>query len=234
MTEEEWLACGDPGEMLEALRGKVSAHRLWRFAALCWRRGARFLEDEASCRGVEALEALADGVAIDDRCLRFTEEGEFLINLRDVPYGIGINQAPEFAAVAARNSVEAVAMAEAGEAGDPYLSLWARIVGDDHATAQAPGAADGLSAALRSYSPLILEFFGNPFRPLSFSPDWRTSTAIALAQQMYDSRDFSAMPILADALQDAGCDNADILDHCRGPEPHVRGCWVVDLVLSKE
>jgi hypothetical protein len=51
---------------------------------------------------------------------------------------------------------------------------------------------------------------------------------------MYDSRDFGAMPILADALQDAGCDNEDILDHCRGPGPHVCGCWVVDLVLGKE
>jgi hypothetical protein len=51
---------------------------------------------------------------------------------------------------------------------------------------------------------------------------------------MYDSREFSAMPILADALQDAGCDSHDILDHCRGPGPHVRGCWVVDLVLAKE
>ena len=67
----------------------------------------------------------------------------------------------------------------------------------------------------------------------SMSATWRTSTAFALAQQMYDSRDFSAMPILADALEDAGCDNADILDHCRGPGPHVRGCWVVDLVLGK-
>ncbi|HVL11991.1 MAG TPA: hypothetical protein VM529_05470 [Gemmata sp.] len=52
---------------------------------------------------------------------------------------------------------------------------------------------------------------------------------------MYGSRDFSPMPILADALQDAGCDSADILDHCRGPKQvHVRGCWVVDLVLGKE
>jgi hypothetical protein len=51
---------------------------------------------------------------------------------------------------------------------------------------------------------------------------------------MYDSRDFSVMPILADALQDAGCDNEDILSHCRGDGPHVRGCWVVDLVLGKE
>jgi hypothetical protein len=51
---------------------------------------------------------------------------------------------------------------------------------------------------------------------------------------MYESRDFSAMPILADALQDAGCDNADILAPCCGPGPHVRGCWVVDLVLGEE
>ena len=76
--------------------------------------------------------------------------------------------------------------------------------------------------------------FGNPFRPVAFSPSWCTSTAVALAQQMYESRDFSAMPILADALQDAGCDSADVLDHCRDNSPHVRGCWVVDLVLGKQ
>ncbi|MBP3956210.1 hypothetical protein J8F10_13045 [Gemmata sp. G18] len=74
-----------------------------------------------------------------------------------------------------------------------------------------------------------------PFRSVSFSPSWRTSTAIALAGQMYESREFGAMPILADALQDAGCDSADVLDHCRDAgAPHVRGCWVVDLVLGKE
>ncbi|MBP3958173.1 hypothetical protein J8F10_23230 [Gemmata sp. G18] len=81
---------------------------------------------------------------------------------------------------------------------------------------------------------MFRDVVGNPFRPVTFSPSWRTSTAASLASQMYDSRDFSAMPILADALQDAGCDSADVLDHCRGPGPHVRGCWVVDLVLGKE
>jgi hypothetical protein len=84
------------------------------------------------------------------------------------------------------------------------------------------------------HTDIIRDIFGNPFRPVTFDPDWRTSTAVALAQQMYDSRDFSAMPILADALQDAGCENAEILNHCRGPGPHVRGCWVVDLVLGKQ
>ncbi|MBP3956180.1 hypothetical protein J8F10_12890 [Gemmata sp. G18] len=76
--------------------------------------------------------------------------------------------------------------------------------------------------------------FGNPFRPVTFSPSWRTPTAVALAAQMYESRDFSAMPILADALQDAGCDATDVLNHCRGPGVHVRGCWVADLVLDKQ
>lgn len=81
---------------------------------------------------------------------------------------------------------------------------------------------------------ILRDIFGNPFQPVAFSPDWRTDTAIALASQMYESREFSAMPILADALQDAGCDNTDILSHCRDAnQPHVRGCWVVDLVLGK-
>ena len=78
---------------------------------------------------------------------------------------------------------------------------------------------------------LLREVFGNPFEPVDFAP-WRTDTAVALARQMYDGRDFGAMPILADALQDAGCDNDEVLRHCRGEGPHVRGCWVVDGVLG--
>ena len=81
---------------------------------------------------------------------------------------------------------------------------------------------------------LIHDIFGNPFRSVTFSPEWRTDTALSLARQMYESREFGAMPILADALQYAGCDHDDLLAHCRGDGPHVRGCWVVDLVLGKE
>ncbi len=81
---------------------------------------------------------------------------------------------------------------------------------------------------------LIREVIGSPFRKVRFLKKWRTDTAVALARQMYESREFSAMPILADALQETGCDNEDVLNHCRGPGPHVRGCWVVDLVLGKE
>ena len=81
---------------------------------------------------------------------------------------------------------------------------------------------------------LLRDIFGNPFRPVTFYPDWRTDTVVALALQMYELRDFSAMPILADALQDADCGSDDLLSHSRSEGPHVRGCWVVDLVLGKE
>jgi hypothetical protein len=80
----------------------------------------------------------------------------------------------------------------------------------------------------------VLEELIGPDPLPAFDPAWRTSTAVALARGMYESRDFSAMPILADALQDAGCDDDDILNHCRDANGiHVRGCWVVDLVLGK-
>jgi len=81
---------------------------------------------------------------------------------------------------------------------------------------------------------LVRDIFGNSFSTATIFPEWRTSTALTLAQQMYESRDFSAMPILADALQDAGCECDEVLTHCRDPLGiHVRGCWVVDLVLGK-
>lgn len=81
---------------------------------------------------------------------------------------------------------------------------------------------------------LLHEIFGNLFRPATVAAACLTPTVVELARQMYDARDFTAMPILADALQDAGCENEDVLTHCRGEGPHVRGCWVVDLVLGKE
>ncbi|MBP3961028.1 hypothetical protein J8F10_37890 [Gemmata sp. G18] len=80
---------------------------------------------------------------------------------------------------------------------------------------------------------LLHDIFGNPFHPVSLDPSWLTSTVVALAEGIYQGRTFDRMPILADALQDAGCDNDDILTHCRDVGSHVRGCWVVDLILGK-
>ena len=95
------------------------------------------------------------------------------------------------------------------------------------------GAAARRPTEKKAQADLVRDIFGNPFRPVSFAPEWRTDTAVTLARTMYESRDFSAMPILADALQDAGCDSDEVLQHCRDPQTkHVRGCWVVDLALG--
>jgi hypothetical protein len=80
---------------------------------------------------------------------------------------------------------------------------------------------------------LVRCVFGNPFRPSPFEPRWRTADVTGMARGIYEERAFDRLPILADALMDAGCDDAAILGHCRGPGPHVRGCWVVDLVLGE-
>lgn len=98
-----------------------------------------------------------------------------------------------------------------------YLELW-------------PARPEYLSGEL--FRPLWPDVMGP--HEVSFDPEWWTDIAAAIAAQMYEARDFTAMPILADALQDAGCDDENVLAHCRSPEPHVRGCWVVDLVLGKE
>ena len=89
--------------------------------------------------------------------------------------------------------------------------------------------------AIRNTGPemAVLRCVFHPFRPLTFDPAWRSESSVALASAIYAERAFDRLPILADALEEAGCDHADVLAHCRGPGPHVRGCWVVDLLLGK-
>jgi hypothetical protein len=76
-----------------------------------------------------------------------------------------------------------------------------------------------------------------PFRPVALDPAWLTwqgGPIPKLAQATYQERAFDRLPILADALEESGCDNADLLSHLRGPGPHARGCWALDLILGKE
>jgi len=73
---------------------------------------------------------------------------------------------------------------------------------------------------------------GNPFRPAQLDRCWLTSNVASLAESIYADQAFDRLPILADALEEAGCTNAEVLGHCREPGPHVRGCWVVDLLLG--
>jgi hypothetical protein len=86
----------------------------------------------------------------------------------------------------------------------------------------------------RAQALVVRDIFGNPFRPPGVAPAWRTGTVRALTDDIYAGRAFDRLPILADALEEAGCANADILSHCHSSGPHVRGCWVVDLVLGNK
>jgi hypothetical protein len=131
-----------------------------------------------------------------------------------------------------------------------YLSCPAEVVAKQYTTYSAHSATTLAGWIMIDGEPTLLDtscdelaveqaeflrcIFGNPFCSVTFDPAWRTSTAVGIADAIYADRAFDRLPILADALQDAGCEDAAILDHCRGPGPHVRGCWVVDLVLGKE
>jgi hypothetical protein len=87
----------------------------------------------------------------------------------------------------------------------------------------------------------VRDLFGNPFRPVAINPAWQTPTVLALATAAYENRILPAgtleparLEVLADALEETGCDNADILNHCRQAGVHVRGCWVLDCLRGKE
>ena len=126
---------------------------------------------------------------------------------------------------------------------DPWRVAWSTAEAAIIAAGRQARAAVGLpddrpeeehrAAEERAVCDLVLCVFGNPFRPVALDPSWLTPTVLALAKGIYAERAFDRLPSLADALQDAGCENPEVLDHCRGPVPHVRGCFVVDLLTSR-
>jgi hypothetical protein len=89
----------------------------------------------------------------------------------------------------------------------------------------------------RLHAELVREVFGNPFRKAKIKWAWlacNDGIVAKLAQAIEEERAFDRLPILADALEDAGCTDADLLDHLRSPGSHVRGCWALDLILGKQ
>ena len=226
MTEAEWLAATDPEPMLQFVRDKTSDRKLRLFGVACCRRVARWMTDKRSLHAVDISEQFADRI-VGKKRLSAARRDAYLAS-RDPDGSSPVDRdhtGTSHAAIVALN----ISSRPLNEGGDLLWtascarSLVAHAVNDD-----AGGVERQCQVAL------LYDIFGNPFRPVAFDPSWRTSTVAALAEQMYESRDFSPMPVLADALQDAGCDNEDILAHCRGAGPHVRGCWVVDLILGKK
>ena len=223
MTEAEWDTGEDPTLLVDALRNRASERKLRLFGVLCCRQAWDFVADPPPRRVLDAAEVHADGTLCEDE--RRAAELEALDAYereleREDEFGLPVGEMVRLIATTAYTADDALGIAS-------YVPVLARY--GERATFQ--GIVDDLRAEQCLF---IRELFHNPFRPVPFPPAWRTDTAVALARAMYEAREFSAMPILADALQDAGCDCADILAHCRDASlTHVRGCWVVDLVLGK-
>jgi hypothetical protein len=241
MTEQQWLECMHPGTMLEFLLGKASDRKLRLFAVACCRRIWHLLPDERSRKGVEVAERYADGQAGDDELKvaaaaawaaasyqhaaanSWTEAG------RDAPPWIDDEYGGSYHS---RSAAAAEAAGEATWADDEYG-------GSYHAgrlTYQVWYAVGEAPSEYVAQCRLLRDIAGNPFRSASLDAAWLSwgdSTIRKLAQAIYSDRAFDRLPILADALEEAGCTHPDILEHCRGPGPHVRGCFVVDLVLRK-
>jgi len=103
-----------------------------------------------------------------------------------------------------------------------------------YAVAEGDPASETWQVARAPQSDMLREVFGNPFRaPLTPDADWLTSDVVSLAEAIYDEQAFDRMPVLGDALEEAGCTEADILAHCREPGEHLRGCWVLDTILMR-
>jgi hypothetical protein len=93
---------------------------------------------------------------------------------------------------------------------------------------------ESLALELRRQADLLRELFGNPFRPAAVAASWLTPVVVGIAQEARDSDDWGALPVLADALEESGCTDVELLAHLRGSAPHCRGCWALDSLLAKE
>jgi hypothetical protein len=226
MRERDWLNKKAHPQVLwmwlsatSMTRTKVGRRKARLFACGCCRQMWPHVHDARLRNAVEVAERFADGNATAGELER-ARKGADIVK--------GSHGYDEEDPNAQRNTVVAMVVATADKspsAAAGCMSLYPLpLAGYCGAEAE----ANALVCAI------LRDAFGNPFRPAPFNKRWRTDTAITLARTMYDSRDFGAMPILADALQDAGCDSVEILNHCRGDSAHVRGCWAVDLVLGKE
>jgi hypothetical protein len=215
VTEAEWDACADPEAMLRLLRGRVSDRKLRLFAVACCRRVAHINTHPGAAPAVEAAERFADG-RIGERERLQAWRGVYAKQYGDLTtWSAALGAVKKQAFPAARHASSRAAYdVAAGLSGDSWRQAW--------------------EAERRAQAGLLRCIAGNPFRPVAPEPGWLTSTAAGLASGIYAERAFDLLPVLADALQDAGCGDADVLAHCRGPGPHVRGCWVVDLVLARE
>ncbi len=234
MTEREWQSCGRLWELMGFVQHRLSDRKRRLFAVACCRRQGHHLLDPRSRQAVEVAERFALGRATEEE-RRQAEDDAFdphvLLResrlLLDAPV-LWSRQAELLTQSAALTVARGIYYAE--DAADYARKA---VLADEGGWLV---EADEERAQCR----LLRELLGpSVFRPVAVEPAWRAyndGAALQLARWIHEARAFDLLPILGDALEEAGCTSADVLDHCRStpPEEHVRGCWVVDLVLGEE
>jgi hypothetical protein len=223
MTEADWLTGTDPVALVKFVTERVSSRRKRLLGVACCRRIWALLTDERSRRAVAVAERYADGRA-------------------DYPELAAADLAADLARSAARRAALAGGSGgDSGRAAAAYAAAAAQAMVHGFVTetleaAQAAVLHAGGDAEWLAQCRLVREVFGNPFRAVTVDPGWLTANggvALKLARAAYREQAFDRLPILADTLEDAGCTSADVLGHCRDGGEHVRGCWVLDLLLNK-
>ena len=214
MTEAQWLDCDYPKPMLAFLKENGSDRKMRLFGVACCRLVWELLATNECRRTVELAERAADDPTIETEllaaCRAVLDQGRDARGFS--PPGSSRRGAAINAAFFASTS-----------------KMW-----HVQSLAEAVQTLAARSGTAAHQCRLLRDIFGNPCHPVTFDASWRTLSVVSLAQTMYDNRTFDRMPELGDALERAGCRDQAILDHCRKPGEHVRGCWVVDLVLGNQ
>jgi hypothetical protein len=255
MTEADWNDSTEPQKMLLALRasGKSSDRKLRLFAAACCRRIWPHLRDKRSRRVVEVSEEYADGRATQRKLNAAWDRADMAAEGIHLSGAGDVDQHPSQAAAALRPDLDAALVAELAAAtpgaiarGAAYERIW-QTPGKDNKERWAEDDAVRRAAEAeeeQAQADLLRDIIGNLFRdPPPIPPGvlvWQEGTIIRMATAIYEERDLPSgyldsqrLAVLADALEEAGAD-AELVAHLRGPGPHYRGCFVLDLLLGKQ
>jgi hypothetical protein len=243
MTEDRWLKGYDPGPMLHQVRQRVSDRKLRLFLAGCCRRVWRLMPDGRCRAAVEQAEEFADGSATGEElaaAFRAAEAAHQVARRRLDWHGTAYTRADvtpqRNAALVAANAAAAAALTAHPMAPREAYSV---CLGAGSAASTDAGALNHVGEH-EEQCRLLRDVLGNPFRPVALHPARVTADVLSLVRAAYEERFLPSgalepvrLALLADALEEAGCDNADLLSHLRSEGPHVRGCWALDLVLGK-
>ncbi len=233
MTEAKWLTCTDPDRMLDFLLDRTSERKYRLFACACVRRHADLLQDYEWCeKALQAAEALCDGRLSQAQFKRAASKFDAAAEEEDLDEPADTVSTALWHVMNACQPIEGSAWAKSKSAAGCMANAGADRKRD---AGSRKWRAD--LRAEREIQAQLIRCLVNPFHPVTLTP----SAAVAeLAQAAYLERlpsgelDPARLAVLADALEEAGCTQAAILNHLRGPGPHARGCWAVDLLLGKE